>query len=397
MRPTAREWVLVRADVLTANLVQSKGRSSTQRAVATYRYTFEGKDYTGTRLSIATMGGADNIGDWQEEIADFLQSARNEKRQVNVFVNPALPSQAVVDRAIRWNLMLFLVPFALGFGGVGAGALAAAWFVATRPEEGSPRALARAEAKRRKAQQPGSGVGILWVFALLWSALAFPIAGLAMPQIIRQGNWVGYFVLLFPLVGLLLLWAAASATWGAIRARSPGALPGGQGTAAKPQASARTVFATDRPASFFDAQGAPQSFAPEVAIPPETAAIEEHGNRITIRYPGGMLAALLGRLTVVAGEGQLQVDRNGLFGRKEFRVSSSSVTGIAPALSYTVMSGPQQKRYYALQATTRDGQRIPLGNGIRGEEIADAIALRIAKALKLAPAHVRRAGENVKT
>ena len=106
---------------------------------------------------------------------------------------------------------------------------------------------------------------------------------------------------------------------------------------------------------------------------------------------------LFGRLTVVAGDGQLQVNRDGAFGHKELRVPASSVTGIASALSYTVMSGQQQRRYYSLKATTRDGQRLPVGNGIRGEEVTDAIALRIAKALKLAEANVRRASANDRT
>ena len=288
---SAREWVKVRADVITADMRQSAGRrSTTYRADAVYRYTYDGMDYTGSRLGLVAMG-SDNIGDWQEEMADFLQAARDEKRQITVFVNPAIPTQAVVDRAIPWPMMLFLTPFALGFGGVGVGALAAAWFALTKPAEGS----------------------------------------------------------------------------------------------AKPKAAPRPAFATDRPASFLDQEIAQQPFAPDVAIPPNVATIEERAGRMTIHYAGGILAAFMGRLTVVAGEGQLRVERSGLFGRKEFRVPQSAITGIAPALSYTVTSGSRQTRYYAITATTRDGERIPLGRGLPGEETANWLAARIAKALKLAP------------
>lgn len=286
----AREWVKVRADVISAEMQQGTGRrSSTYRADAVYRYTFDGKEYTGSRLGISTMGGSDNIGDWQEEMAEFLESARNEKRTINVFVNPDRPTEAVVDRAIRWPMLLFLTPFALGFGGVGVGALVAAWFMLARPAKGSPKALAVAEAKRRKTQV---------------------------------------------------------------------------------QASPRSAFVT------------------EVAIPPDVAAIEERAGTMTIRYPGGILAALLGRLTVVAGAGQLRVEKNGLFGRKDFHAPQSAITGIVPALSYTVNSGSRQTRYYSLTATTRDGERIPLGRGLPGEELANALATRIAKALGLAPERV---------
>ena len=149
----------------------------------------------------------------------------------------------------------------------------------------------------------------------------------------------------------------------------------------------------------------PTGGAVVTAVPPKARHIlraeqeisAARGNRITIRYPGGLLATLFGRLTVVAGDGQLQVNRNGAFRSKEFKVSASSVTSIGAALSYTVMSGRQERRYYALHAMTRDGQRIPVGSGVKGEEVANAIAARIGKALKLAESHVHPASRHVKT
>jgi hypothetical protein len=391
---SARDWVLVRADVTAAERVASSGRSSSVRATGTYRYTFEGKEYTGSRLSITTMDGGDNIGDWQEEMAEFLLAAKKRERRVDVFVNPANPAQAVLDRNVRWPVMLFLVPFMVLFGGVGIAALAGAWFIATRPAEGTPRALERARAKRSRTLTLGSSSRMwqIWGFAILWSSIAFPMAGMAMPQIIQRGDWLGYLVLLFPLVGVLLLWAALASTWTEIRKRMSGNATPGQGAVATPPAAAHHKFATDRPASFYEPDGAPQkAFAPEVAIPPEVVAIEERGNRIRLDYPGGLFASLFGRLTVTAGDGQLLVEKAGVFGRKEFRAAASAVTAIVPALSYTVMSGSQQRRYYSLSATTRDGARIPLGSGIQNDEVATAIALRIAAALKLAPERVSRA------
>ena len=374
---SARDWVIVRADVLASDLTQGGRRSATQRATATYRYTFEGREYTGTRLNITAMGGSDNIGDWQEEMADFLQAARDEKRQINVFVNPARPSEAVVDRAIRGKLMLFLTPFALIFGAVGAGALAGAWYMATAPEKGSPRALARAEARRRKERDAKPVPWVLWGFALVWCAMSFPMAGLLLPDIIRDRQWAGLFVLVFPLAGLLILWLAVYATWKAPRGGAQGA-----GTA-----SARAA-ATGRPASFYDPESAPKPFAPEVAIPPEVATIEEQGSKVTIRYPGGILASLFGRVTVVANQEQLQVERSGLFGRKEVRAAPSDITEIRPVLLYSVRTGARMTNYYALKAKMREGNHITLSSGLPGAEVANAMALRIARALKVAPERV---------
>ena len=308
----AREWVLVQADVLAADLKRStSSKSNSVRATGTYRYRFEGKDYTATRLGISTAGGADNIGGWQEEMADFLKSARNEKRTINVYVNPAMPSEAVVDRKVRWPMMLFLSPFALLFGGIGLAMVAAARFVVTRPAPGSPAALALEQKKRAKDR-----------------------AGATRPQTLRS------------------------------------------------------AFATNRPASFYEPGETPESIETEIPVPSHVATVETRGNRITIRYPASVLSWLFRRITVTAGDGQLQVERSGIFGRKEFKVAQSAVTGIQPVLLYSVTSGRSMKNYYALKATTREGERIPLSPGLPGEEIAYAVATRIAKALKLPPEQI---------
>ena len=307
-----REWVIVHADVLSADLIRSTSRKSNSvRATGTYRYNFEGKDYTASRLGISTAGGADNIGGWQEEMADFLKSARNEKRMIDVYVNPAMPSESVVDRKVRWPMMLFLSPFAFLFGGIGLAMLAAAWFVVTRPAPGSPAALALEQKKRERK-----------------------LANAASPK------------------------------------------------------NLRSTLATERPASFYEAGEAPPGAEREMAIPPGVATIATRANRVNFDYPAGLFSWLFGRLTVTAGDGQLVVERRGIFGRREYRVTQSAVTGIQPVLLYSVRSGRSMKNYYALKATTREGERIPLSPGLPGEEVARAVALRIAKALKIAPDQV---------
>jgi hypothetical protein len=73
------------------------------------------------------------------------------------------------------------------------------------------------EKSTRIRSDAGSGLAVLWIFTLLWNAIAFPIAILVLAQAISNGEWGALFVLLFPLVGALLLLGALVATWNWIR------------------------------------------------------------------------------------------------------------------------------------------------------------------------------------
>jgi hypothetical protein len=228
----ARDWVKVRATVDAARLETGGSGSTTYRAEATYRYRFDGRDYTGTRLGISAIGGSDNIDDWHEAIAGRLEDARTAGAPITVWVNPDNPAEAVVDREIRWKELIFLAPFSLAFGGVGVGSLVAMVFVlrgtapawwgndVREPARTRPGDLASPGTKSSGGEPAGqSGLGMLWVFTFFWNAISFPIAFLAVPDMVRDGEWLGLIVLLFPLIGVLLLWSCVSATIGAIRSR----------------------------------------------------------------------------------------------------------------------------------------------------------------------------------
>ena len=222
----AKDWVLVKAKV-----------DAFDRGQVSYRYTFQGREYKGDRLGSEILGGTDNIDSWHEEMADMISTAQREGRPITVFVNPDNPSESMVDRAIRWNLMLFMVPFALGFGGVGVGAL---WFLVhtLRGEPAEPQAKARA-----RVSTGGGGALGLWVFAFFWNAISVPIALLVLPEVIRNEEWIGLLVLLFPLFGVLMIWGAISQTIAVFRRRGMPAEPPPPEPAASVAHGTSTLFA----------------------------------------------------------------------------------------------------------------------------------------------------------
>ena len=428
----AKDWVRVKANVDDAALATSRGSkgSVTYRAEGRYHYAFQGRQYAGSRLGISSVGGSDNIDDWHHEVNARLEDARAAGKPITVWVNPDNPSESVFDREMRWSEVVFLIPFALAFGGVGVGALVALGVVLrSKGEGGAQEAVDKAINRRTSSGQGNAAPGFLWFFAFLWNAISFPIAFLAIPDIVERGEWVGLLVLLFPLVGIGLVWGAVNATWSAWRARR------GAGTVSAPGR-----FAAQAARAMFDPQGAAASRVGarppahrEVVIPPEVAEVEERGGTLTLRYSarrrlglaiallvtgtvlaligvalfvaddalvgavmmvviGGLLdvsavALLAGKLLVTVKAGEVAVEQASLFGRKSWRLRREAIRSIQPTVSYTVNGLP----YFSLYADTL-AERVPLGNSLKGADLADAVAQRIARALGAPPAIAAPAG-----
>jgi hypothetical protein len=207
----AKDWVVVQAKVDQAALKVSRGKkgSTTYQATAAYRYMIGGKEYVSTRLGFDLWGGSDNLGDWQEEMAGFMEDARKNGRTVPVYVNPDRPEDAVVDREVRWPLVSMMSVFALLFGGVGLAAFVGGSFML----------LGKASKKKtgtaaNEAQIEGAGKGAigLWIFALIWNGVSWPMAYVILSKIMVNREWVGLLIVLFPLVGLSILWGAIKNT-----------------------------------------------------------------------------------------------------------------------------------------------------------------------------------------
>jgi Protein of unknown function (DUF3592) len=192
----ARDWVKVRADVVSTNIALADVRPSLPgKAAGIYRYKVGEQEYTGSRLSSMTVAGEDPFSDWQDAMQGFLQSASDEKRNITVNVNPDNPAIAVIDRDLRWGMLSFLVPFALVFTLIGLGSAYGFVCVLLAPTD--------AITGKTSAVHPAS----LWIFAFIWNVISFPVAGATIPDLVNDGDWEGWFILFFPLIGILLAYA----------------------------------------------------------------------------------------------------------------------------------------------------------------------------------------------
>lgn len=183
----AASWAEVPATVVDAELRKvapsGKSRTTTFQARAEYTYNWQGREYRSTRLTGSRFeGGSDNIGDWQKDTAERLEAAKAAGDRIMVYVNPEDPSEAMLDRSIRWTLVTIMGIFAAGFGGVG---LAGLWLAAAPPRRDS------------------TGNGGKWVLAIVWNLFSLAMFAIA----VTANSWVGAAVILFFVaIGVLMLW-----------------------------------------------------------------------------------------------------------------------------------------------------------------------------------------------
>lgn len=208
-----QDWAPVEARLLTAGYETHSGDDSdTYKAYAEYVYEFNGRQYRGQRVGIA--GGADNIGDYQQDIGRNLQAAHAAGQAILVYVDPNNPANAVIDRGVRWGLVGFKFIFVIVFGGIGFGLLYAVWRAPAVKDKSDPAYADKPwllnddwqSATIRSSSR--TAMWFAWGFAVFWNAISSAAPFIAYREIVDKGNWLALIALLFPLVGLgLLVWA----------------------------------------------------------------------------------------------------------------------------------------------------------------------------------------------
>lgn len=393
-----RDWVLVKADVRSGSTGAAPGAPGSSHIA----YAFDGRPYEGRRLALGGLTANDDIDEWRTEIADTLQQAKASGRSLSVWVNPDDPAESVFDRSLPLHVPILYGLLAFGLGIAGLMAFSAAI------------ALARGREADGTLPNAGTGAVFFWIFAVAWNAMSFLVSFVALPDILATREWGGLFVLLFPFVGIFLIWAAIGATTTAIKARvarSSGARPRARDKAAPVRGF---VGAPMR-----EARGALPSGGD---LPGAIASTTLQGGVLTVRFSrrrrlvpalvlfavGGLLtmvglvmvldeglgvgtvllllvaslvdvgavAFLVGTLEVRARAGEIAVDKAGLFGRKSWQLRRESIKAIRPVLSYTVNNVP----VFEIRAETTSGEEVLLGDSLRGESLAGPYAARLAAA-----------------
>lgn len=202
-----RGWQPVQAQVLGSELKRHTDSDGTTYEVqARYRYEFAGRQYEGSRVGLDPDGGADNVSDWHQRWHGLLQSAQSRGQGLTILVNPRVPTQSLIDPSIRWAMLMFHLPFALVFSGIG---LVAGWFflrtlIGLAGAHGAaPQSGAVSDPLPVKAST-GTAVGAVWFFTFFWCGIAFPMAGILWTA--DRAPWFAKaFISIFVMVGLALL------------------------------------------------------------------------------------------------------------------------------------------------------------------------------------------------
>ena len=208
-----KDWVAVEARLTSGGYETHSGDDSdTYEAHARYRYHFAGREYEGDRVSISS--GADNIGDYQQDLGRNLQRAFDNGSPVLVYVDPEAPSRSVIDRSVRWGLIGFKMIFVIVFGGVGFGLLIGSWLKSADKDPTDPAFSDKPwllnDDWQTNSIRSGSRASMwaAWGFAVFWNAISSFTPFIAWREVVEKDNYVALVALVFPLVGIgLLVWA----------------------------------------------------------------------------------------------------------------------------------------------------------------------------------------------
>lgn len=208
-------WTIVNAKIESVELERNRSEDSvTFKTKVSYKYNVSGVEYTGTKVSL--YSGADNIGSFQEDIYNQLESARKSNTPVDCYVNPNKNSESILYPKVRIEMLVFYLVFAVTFGLIGYGMIFWGWIGRKRQKVQSGLTIVdpaqpwmhRQDWKERAIKTKSRGTTIaLTILALFWNALTLP-AVLAIPSELKKGNYAILVILIFVVVGSVLAYFA---------------------------------------------------------------------------------------------------------------------------------------------------------------------------------------------
>ena len=199
-------WKPAQATITYTDLEYSYGETTTYKAVAKYHYLVNNIPYKGSRVSIHS--GSDNINDYHKNMINHLMQLRNSQQQVTIYYDPDNPSESVIDRSIRWELIGFKSIFIFIFGTFGFGMIYFGWRgqkTNIAPETTDKPWLSRPEWMHNLILSDSkSDILTSGFFTLLWNSISWPLVLLLPKAYEEEGTWIALILVLFPLVGIYL-------------------------------------------------------------------------------------------------------------------------------------------------------------------------------------------------
>lgn len=193
-REIQAKWIAVPAKIESAELKTSRGSKggTTYEAVGSFSYVYEGKSYHGEQVGLS--GGFDNVGSFQQNVHREMKTALRSGRTMEVRVNPANPSEAVLKPEWRPEMTLFRALFGLVFGGFGLGMLGGG--LASLVKSAGDGRL-----KKRYPQEP-------WLWRSIWQTPSQQAQ-------LGVGLFAAAAVLIWVNVATWPLWSAVPSVWAA--------------------------------------------------------------------------------------------------------------------------------------------------------------------------------------
>ena len=91
----------------SARILSVEGSGNDTRA--SYRYEYTGGSFQGSRGGLAPF--KDNIGSYHGEMQAKLRRVKRNNDMLPIWVNPANPAEAIIDRNMRWGLFALTSAF----------------------------------------------------------------------------------------------------------------------------------------------------------------------------------------------------------------------------------------------------------------------------------------------
>ena len=208
------DWQETSATIVTAEVKRSNDPDSDGfRTEATYEYQWGRDTYTGDRVGLFTE--SDNVGSYQERVAQELTSHLESGEPFRCYVDPTHPSDSILYRELRWEMMAFLSVFGAIFATVGGGLIYSS--LASIPSSRRESELEREFPKEPWRHKAGWAEGDIrpsvsswrWlpVLAGWWGLATFP-AGIGALNDLTRGNGWAIFGFILPGIAMLIVRAA---------------------------------------------------------------------------------------------------------------------------------------------------------------------------------------------